>query len=56
MVRAKVAVAANEKQGSYYPATLTLVPKHTRIDDKRLILNARMNSTAEIKIWAATNY
>ncbi|MDO9234417.1 MAG: HlyD family type I secretion periplasmic adaptor subunit [Aquabacterium sp.] len=39
----------DEKKGSYYPATLTLVAKDMLIDGKRVNLSPGMNITAEIK-------
>jgi hemolysin D len=41
--------AADEKKGSYYPATLTLSQKDMLIDGKRIPLSPGMNVTAEIK-------
>ena len=40
---------ADEKKGSYYPATLTLSQKDMLIDGKRVNLSPGMNITAEIK-------
>lgn len=53
-VRARVDVVTadavtDEKKGSYYPATLTLVAKDMLIDGKRVNLSPGMNITAEIK-------
>ena len=39
----------DEKRGSYYPATLTLVARDMLIDGKRVNLSPGMNITAEIK-------
>lgn len=39
----------DEKKGSYYPATLTLVAKDMNIDGKRIPISPGMNITAEIK-------